>query len=79
MRVDGECLKTGGSLRTTADPPHGDGTPISRGWPSGRAVVDRQTIHVHDFEAEIETEFPESKARQSVTGVRTVLVTPLVS
>jgi GAF domain-containing protein len=78
MRVEGEVLRPAAHYGPLPDPPHGDGTPISRGWPSGRAVVDRQTIHVHDFEAEIDTEFPESKARQSVTGVRTILATPLL-
>ena len=29
---------------------------------SGRAVLDRQTIHVHDLAAESETEFPEARA-----------------
>jgi GAF domain-containing protein len=78
MRVGGDALRPAAHYGPLLDPPHGDGTPISRGWPSGRAVVDRQTIHVHDFEAEIETEFPESRGRQSVTGVRTILVTPLL-
>ena len=32
---------------------------------AGRAVVDRQTIHVHDLAAEIETEFPERKDVQT--------------
>ncbi|TAJ75056.1 MAG: GAF domain-containing protein, partial [Gallionellaceae bacterium] len=52
--------------------------PISRGTPMGRAVVDRQTIHVHDIVAEIGTEFPESKVMQQHTGTRTILVTPLL-
>ncbi|MEO5588755.1 MAG: GAF domain-containing protein, partial [Gemmatimonadaceae bacterium] len=52
--------------------------PLTRGSPAGRAIVDRQTIHVHDTELEIETEFPESKSRQAVSGVRTILVTPLL-
>ena len=26
----------------------------------GRAIIDRQTIHVHDLAAEVETEFPEA-------------------
>ena len=54
--------------------------PISRGLPTGRAVVDRQTIHVHDIVAEIETEFPESPSR--LTGkpstTRTIIATPLL-
>src|SRR5262249_23756174 len=32
----------------------------------------------HDIAAAIETEFPESKARQQVSGTRTLLVTPLL-
>src|SRR5262249_7645015 len=35
-------------------------------------------IHVHDIAAAIETEFPESKVRQHVSGTRTLLVTPLL-
>jgi len=50
--------------------------PISRGLPVGRAVVDRQTIHVRDMAEEIETEFPDAPSR--ITGTRTVLATPLL-
>jgi signal transduction histidine kinase len=50
--------------------------PIIRGRPSGRAVLERKTIHVHDVLAEIETEFPQAVGQ--VTGSRTVLVTPLL-
>ncbi|HXV82982.1 MAG TPA: GAF domain-containing protein, partial [Candidatus Binatia bacterium] len=52
--------------------------PISRGGPIGRAIVDGQTIHVHDILAEIETEFPGAKGRQQISGTRTVLATPLL-
>ena len=53
--------------------------PITRGSLNGRAVVDRQTIHVHDLATEMATEFPESKARQPfASGTRTILVTPLL-
>jgi GAF domain-containing protein len=51
--------------------------PISRGLPTARAVVDRQTIHVHDLPAE-RTEFPESPGFQQPTGTRTILTTPLL-
>src|SRR5262249_37087947 len=50
--------------------------PISRGLPVGRAVVDRQTIHVRDIAEANETEFPEAPSR--TTGSRTVLATPLL-
>src|SRR5262245_64636719 len=52
--------------------------PIVRGSPGGRAVIDRQTIHVHDIAAEVETEFPEYKHLQQRTSTRTVLATPLL-
>ena len=52
--------------------------PITRGAPTGRAVVERQTIHVHDLSVEIEDEFPESRDPQLRTGTRTALVTPLI-
>ncbi len=50
--------------------------PVSRGLPVGRAVIDRQTIHVHDMAVAVETEFPE--APQRGTGTRTILATPLL-
>ena len=52
--------------------------PITRASPAGRAVIDRQTIHVHDIAAELETEFPEYQPIQHVAGTRTALATPLV-
>src|SRR5438093_9036343 len=52
--------------------------PIVRGSPGGRAVIDRQTIHVHDSAAEVETEFPEYKHIQQRMGTRTALATPLL-
>jgi GAF domain-containing protein len=52
-------------------------TPI-RGTPPGRAIVDKQTIHVNDIVAEIETEFPESRLMQQYSGARTILATPLL-
>src|SRR5437867_7237225 len=52
--------------------------PIVRGSPGGRAVIDRQTIHIHDIAAEVETEFPEYKHIQQRMGTRTALATPLL-
>ena len=51
---------------------------IDRTRPSGRAVIDRQTVHVHDLAAAVENEFPGVKDYQQRFGVRTVLVTPLM-
>jgi GAF domain-containing protein len=51
---------------------------LNRGWPVGRAVIDRRTIHVADVLAEVETEFPEARPLQQAQGTRTLLVTPLL-
>jgi GAF domain-containing protein len=59
-------------------PVAGSRRPLTRGRPAGRAIIDRQTIHIHDLVPELETEFPEAKARQQVSGTRTLLVTPLL-
>ena len=55
----------------------GGGRVLDRGTPAGRAVIDRQTIHVHDLRA-ADAEFPKSKARGIAMGIRTVLDTPLL-
>jgi GAF domain-containing protein len=52
--------------------------PIIRGSPGGRAVIDRQTIHLHDSAVEVETEFPDYKQIQQRTGTRTALAIPLL-
>src|SRR5262245_13307706 len=49
----------------------------SRGSPAGRAILDRETIHVHDLAAS-EADFPDAQTRSVVMGVRTALSTPLL-
>jgi GAF domain-containing protein len=75
-RVDGDIIKPVAVYGTMPTPEMG--LPLTRRIPSGRAVIDQQTIHVHDMEAEIEAEFPDAKARRQVTGTRTLLATPLL-
>jgi two-component system, NtrC family, sensor kinase len=55
----------------------GVGRVLDRGTPAGRAVIDRQTIHVHDLRA-ADAEFPEAKARGIAMGLRIVLDIPLL-
>jgi signal transduction histidine kinase len=55
-----------------------NGIALSRGSPAGRAVLDRQTLHIHDLATEIETEFPEIAEFQKRLGHRTMLATPLL-
>src|SRR5262249_47550575 len=51
--------------------------PIRRGGTSGRAVVDRKPVHVHDLMA-AGTEFPEGHAIAVRQGFRTILSVPLL-
>src|SRR4030095_7249187 len=46
----------------------GEKIAVERGWLSGRAVVDRQVMHVHNLEGEAGTELPHPRA--SPTGLR---------
>jgi len=58
--------------------PAGQGFRPTRSDPPGRAMLDGKTVHVHDIVAELDTEFPESRAHQQISGSRTILVTPLL-
>jgi GAF domain-containing protein len=74
-RVEGNVLRLAachGSLPPTEE------IPITRGSLVGRAVLDRQTVHIHDLAAEIETEFPDSAEAQRRFGHRTAVSTPLL-
>jgi GAF domain-containing protein len=45
-------------------------------WP--RAVLERETVHVHDLAVEVQTAFPDAAAYQPRFGTRTILATPLL-
>jgi two-component system NtrC family sensor kinase len=80
LRLEGESLRL-----VAAHGPHPSNLPIggtiatSPGAVVGRAVCDRQTIHIEDLLARPE-EFPETVARtrRSSAPTRTVLATPLL-
>jgi len=75
LRVDGDNLRTAAKFGPIAA---ADSRKTSRGFPGGRAVIDRQTVHVHDMAAEIETEFPDARGLQQLSGGRSCLATPLL-
>jgi two-component system, NtrC family, sensor kinase len=52
--------------------------PLNRGSATGRAISDRQTIHLQDLAAETTAEFPIGKSLQDRFGHRTVLAMPLL-
>jgi signal transduction histidine kinase len=51
---------------------------IGRDWVTGRAVVDRGTVHVHDLAAEPDSEYPLGKKLAGLGGSHTTLATPLL-
>src|SRR5215469_6624770 len=53
------------------------GSPIGRGWVTGRAFVDRKPVHVHDLQAAAD-EFPDGSAYARRFGLRTILAVPLL-
>ena len=75
-RREGDVLRAVGHHGSI---PHvGEEMPANRDTPSGRSVLERRTIHVHDLATEAESEFPGTRALQQASGTRTVLATPLV-
>jgi GAF domain-containing protein len=80
FRVDGDVLRlvaAHGSLPLSLA--LGEEVPIDRSTTSGRSVIDRRTIHIHDVMA-AEAEFPRtvSRIRQAGYVTGTSLVTPLL-
>src|SRR6516162_7946970 len=53
------------------------GSPIGRGWVTGRAFVDQKPVHVHDLQAAVD-EFPDGSGYARRFGHRTILAVPLL-
>src|SRR3989441_6287672 len=77
FQIDGERLRVAVHTGPIASHPVGEGPALVRGTPSGRAVLDRRTIHVADTQAEID-EYPEGSETARRLGFRTVLAVPLM-
>ena len=75
LRIEGDSLERVANYGSI--PAGAPANPLTRGSPTGRAMLDRQTIHMHDIVAEIETEFPRPGS-PSNSGTRTLLATPLL-
>jgi len=75
-------LKDGNDLRYSAH--HGpipiglEKSPINRNWVTGRAVVDKVPMHVHDLLSAEGDQFPQSRETLAQQGHRTVLSVPLL-
>ncbi len=78
-RVDGDALRRVVSVGEFAKAfPLDQTIPINRGSVTGRAVVDRTTVHIYDLAAEAEEEFPVARELQRRFGHHTALATPLL-
>ncbi|MFN8633541.1 MAG: GAF domain-containing protein [Chloroflexota bacterium] len=80
-RVEGGLLRRRAIAGDVVDTEYhrisGEGLAPSRDWVVGRAVVDRQVLHVNDL-AEEGDEFPRGRALQTIHQRRTVLAVPLL-
>jgi GAF domain-containing protein len=78
IRLDGSrfFLAAHSGLHETV--PVGSPMPLGRGFPAGRAVLDRTTVVVADLAEAVESEFPETKTLQQRYGYRSVMAAPLL-
>lgn len=56
----------------------GQTVPIRRGSHHGRAILDRQTVHIHDMRAESEKDYADIWPVVQRAGIRTVVGVPLL-
>jgi GAF domain-containing protein len=77
-RIDGDVTRLVASYGSIPHIGGEEAVPFTRAALHGRAIIDRKTVHVHDLAAQIETEYPGSKALQQRRGTRTILCTPLL-
>jgi GAF domain-containing protein len=84
LMADGDSLRIAASVGSVASSVRksqlfqGGGLPLTRGSVSGRAFIDRRTVHVPDVSATPDNEFPEGKTLQRQYGGHgTTLAVPL--
>jgi signal transduction histidine kinase len=79
FRIEGDSMRLvaryGPVQSTLAE---GQARPITRGSVSGRVILDRLAVHVHDVSAEAPTEFPDIKEAVVRQGIRTTVGVPLL-
>jgi signal transduction histidine kinase len=78
LRIEDGALQRVAVYGHLAPPHQQTRQAITRGLVSGRAVLERRTVHVRDLAAEVDDEYPEAKPLQEATGARTILATPLL-
>ena len=78
-QVEGDMMRKVARYGTLPDLiPLGETRPISRASNSGRAIVDRQVVHIHDMLGEREEDFSEVWSAVQHEQIRTALAIPLL-
>jgi GAF domain-containing protein len=78
-RVEGDRVRFAAQYGTIPSSRLEEGRPINRGVAGGRAILDRETVHIGDtFAPYVQSEFPETWVLAHEVNVRTVLATPLL-
>ena len=75
LQVEGDDLRLAASFGSFA--PLADHRPLNRETPSGRAILDRETIHIRDLLDHLDEFPPQARTRGLQGGLRTLLATPL--
>jgi GAF domain-containing protein len=73
--VEGDGTRLVASVGTHPAP---DFVPTNRRNPAGRAIIEREAVHVHDLQGAAENEFPWSKEFARHSGTRTFLAVPML-
>jgi len=77
-RVEGDVMRHVANYGSVTTLKLGETRPITRGSLTGRAITERETVHVNDSLAVAETEFPDSRLAIERQGIRTSLSVPLL-
>ncbi len=79
FRVEGDSMRLVarcGPVRSTLEA--GQARPLTRGSVSGRAIVDRTTLHIPDLLGQTDREYPDIAAAIRREGIRTTVGIPLL-
>jgi GAF domain-containing protein/anti-sigma regulatory factor (Ser/Thr protein kinase) len=80
LLADGNRLKVMSVYSTEAGPrlDRGNYVPVGRSHFNGRAILDREVVHIPDVLPLLDTEFPDIRRDQSKFGFRAVLAVPML-
>ncbi len=76
--VEHDALRCAASFGSTPSLEEGEFMPLTRGSATGRAVIDRESIHMADLAQAPEEEFPVARELQKRIGHHAILSVPLM-